>query len=157
METLSTLLALCEGNHWSKVNSPLRGPVIWTFHLFFLFTPQPKLGSRGIVVIRRAGRRAWPQHRYRSHGRSSYPIAVKLGRDEPWGRTSDEFVLGRRGSLIKRLTSWLRILTCQARYRSHGRSSYPIAVKLGRDQPWGRTSDEFLLGGRGSLIKRLTS
>ena len=73
--------------------------------LLHLFTPQPKLGSKGIVVIRRAGGRAWPQHRYRSHGRSSYPIAVKLGRDEPWGRTSDEFVLGRRGSLIKRLMS----------------------------------------------------
>ena len=75
----------------------------WDWNTFF--TPQPKLGSRGIVVIRRAGGRAWPQHRYRSHGRSSYPIAVKLGRDEPWGRTSDEFVLGRRGSLIKRLRS----------------------------------------------------
>ena len=93
------------GIHPSLVVSPREGKIIWTVflchdvimnvgvHLFQLFIPQPKLGSRGIVVIRRAGGRAWPQHRYRSHGRSCYPIAVKLGRDEPWGRTSDEFVL----------------------------------------------------------------
>ena len=39
-------------------------------------------------------------HRYRSPGRSSYRIAVKLGGDASWGRISDEFVHGRRGSLI---------------------------------------------------------
>ena len=47
------------------------------------------------------------------------------------------------------------ILTCQARYRSPGRSSYRIAVKLGGDKSWGRISDEFVHGRRGSLIKRL--
>ena len=66
--------------------------------------PSAQIGLEG-YCRHPAGGRAWPLHRYRSHGRSSYPIAVKLGRDEPWGRTSDEFVLGRRGSLIKRLTS----------------------------------------------------
>ena len=72
------------------------------------FYPSAQIGLEGYCrhpAGGRAGGRAWPLHRYRSHGRSSYPIAVKLGRDEPWGRTSDEFVLGRRGSLIKRLTS----------------------------------------------------
>ena len=68
------------------------------------FYPSAQIGLEG-YCRHPAGGRAWPLHRYRSHGRSSYPIAVKLGRDEPWGRTSDEFVLGRRGSLIKRLTS----------------------------------------------------
>ena len=70
----------------------------------FSFYPSAQIGLEG-YCRHPAGGRAWPQHRYRSHGSSSYPIAVKLGRDEPWGRTSDEFVLGRRGSLIKRLTS----------------------------------------------------
>ena len=49
------------------------------------------------------------------------------------------------------------IMTCQARYRSHGRSSYRIVVKLGGDEYWGRISDEFVHGRRGSSIKRLTS
>ena len=49
------------------------------------------------------------------------------------------------------------ILTCQARYRSPGHSSYWIAVKLGGDESWGRISDEFVHGKRGSLIKRLAS
>ena len=79
------------------------------------FTPQPESGSRGIVVAWRAGgrvvacraggRAGVTSHRYRSPGHSSYRIAVKLGGDESWGRISDEFVHGRRGSLIKRLTS----------------------------------------------------
>ena len=47
------------------------------------------------------------------------------------------------------------ILTCQAFYRSHGLSSYRIAVKLGGDESWGRISEEFVHGRRGSLIKRL--
>ena len=71
-----------------------------------LFTPQPELGSRGIVVACRAGGRAVvTSNHYRSPGRSSYRIAVKLGGDDSWGRISDEFVHGRRGSLIKHLTS----------------------------------------------------
>ena len=75
-------------------------------HLDYIFTPQPELGSRGIVVACRVGGRAGvTSHRYRSPGRSSYRIAVKLGGDKSWGRISDEFVRGRRGSLIKRLTS----------------------------------------------------
>ena len=49
------------------------------------------------------------------------------------------------------------ILICQARYRSHGHSSYQIAVKLGGDKSWGRISDEFVDGRGGSLIKCLTS
>ena len=97
------------------------------------------------------------QARYRSPGRSSYWIAVKLGGDESWGRISEEFVHGRRGLLIKRFTSWLVILTCQACYRSPRRSSYQIAVKLGGDEYWGRNSDEFVHGRRGSLIKCLVS
>ena len=44
-------------------------------------------------------------HRYHSHGRSFYRIVVRLGGDKSWGRISDEFVHGRCGSLIKRLTS----------------------------------------------------
>ena len=72
--------------------------------LFFLplepdFTPQPESGSRGIVVACRAGGRVGVT------GCSSCRIAVKLGGDVSWGRISDEFVHGRRGSLIKRLTS----------------------------------------------------
>ena len=71
-----------------------------------VFTPQPKLGSRGIVVACRAGGRAGvTSHRYRSPGSSSDRIAVKLGGDDSWGRISDDFVHGRRGSLIKRLMS----------------------------------------------------
>ena len=97
------------------------------------------------------------QARYRSPGRSSYWIAVKLGGDESWGRISDEFVHGRLGSLIKCLMSLLVILPCQACYRSPGRSSYRIAVKLGGDESWGRISDEFVHGRCGSSIKRLTS
>ena len=97
------------------------------------------------------------QARYRSPGCSSYRIAVKLGGDKSWGRISDEFVHGRRGSLIKRLTSWLVILTCQARYLSPGRNSYRIRVKLGGDESWGRISDELVHGRCGSLIKRLMS
>ena len=85
------------------------------------------------------------QARYRSHRRSSYQMAVKLGGDKSWGRISDKFVHGRHGSLIKCWTSWLTILTCQARYRSHRRSSYQIAVKLGGDESWGRISDEFVI------------
>ena len=82
--------------------------IVWATKGYeFNFLPLSPNWARGVLSSSggRAGGRAWPQHRYRSHGRSSYPIAVKLGRDEPWGRTSDEFVLGRRGSLIKRLTS----------------------------------------------------
>ena len=76
----------------------------WTPDL--IFTPQPKLGSRGIVVACRAGRWAGvTSHRNRSPGRSSYRIAVKLGGDESWGRISDKFVHGRCGLLIKRLMS----------------------------------------------------
>ena len=43
--------------------------------------------------------------RYHSPGCSSYRIAVKLGGDKSWIRISDEFVHGRRGSLIKSLMS----------------------------------------------------
>ena len=71
-----------------------------------VFTPQPESGSRCFVVARRAsGRAGITPHRYHSHGRSSYRIAVKLGGDEYWGRISDEVGHGRRGSLIMRLTS----------------------------------------------------
>ena len=59
-----------------------------------IFTPQPELGSRGIVVACRAG---VTSHRYCSYGHSSYGIAVKLGGDESWGKISDEFVHGKRG------------------------------------------------------------
>ena len=97
------------------------------------------------------------QARYRSPGRSSYRIAVKLGGDESWGRISDEFVLGRLGSLINCLMSLLVILTCQAHYGSHGCSFYRIAVKLGGDEPWGKISGEFIHGIPASLIKRLMS
>ena len=41
-------LNLCKGQHQEYPNN----------HVFSIFTPQPKLGSRGIVVIRRAGGRA---------------------------------------------------------------------------------------------------
>ena len=141
METFSALLALCAGNSPTPVNSPHKGQ--WHGASMFSlicawindwvnnreagdlrrhrghydvnvmntdlcyhrdFYPSAQIGLEG-YCRHPAGGRAWPLHRYRSHRRSSYPIAVKLGRDEPWGRTSDEFVLGRRGSLIKRLTS----------------------------------------------------
>ena len=122
------------------------------------FYPSARIGLEGCCRRPPGGGRAGvTSHRYRSPGRSSYRIAVKLGGDESWGRISDEFVHGRRGSLIKRLTSSLMILTCQARYRFPGRSSYRIAVKLGGDESWGRISDEFVHGRRGSLIKRLSS
>ena len=57
------------------------------------------------VLSSPAGRAGVTSHRYRSPGRSSYRIAIKLGGDEPRGRISDEFVHGWRGSLINRLTS----------------------------------------------------
>ena len=78
----------------------------YSCYCYSIFTPQPKLGSRGIVVACRAdGRAGVTSHRYRSPGRSSYRITVKLGGDDSWGRISDEFVHGRRGSLIKGLMS----------------------------------------------------
>ena len=125
------------------------------------FYPSAQIGLEGycrrLPGGRAGGRAGVTSHRYRSPGRSSYRIAVKLGGDDSSGRISDEFVHGRRGSLIKRLMSWLVILTCQARYCSPGRSSYRIAVKLGGDESWGRISDEFVLGRLGSLIKHLMS
>ena len=68
------------------------------------FLPLSPNRARG-VLSSPAGRAGVTSHRYRSPGRSSYRISVKLGGDESWGRISDEFVHGRRGSLIKRLTS----------------------------------------------------
>ena len=35
METLSISLALCEGNPPATVDSPLQGPVLWSFGIFF--------------------------------------------------------------------------------------------------------------------------
>ena len=36
MEALSTLLALCDGNHRRPVNSPHNGPVLWTYDFVFV-------------------------------------------------------------------------------------------------------------------------
>ena len=72
------------------------------------FLPLSPNWARGVLSSpagRAGGRASVTSHRYRSPGRSSYRIAVKLGGDESWGRISDEFVHGRRGSLIKRWTS----------------------------------------------------
>ena len=68
------------------------------------FLPLSPNRARG-VLSSPAGRAGVASHRYRSPGHSSYRIAVKLGGDESLGRILDEFVHGRRGSLIKRLTS----------------------------------------------------
>ena len=69
------------------------------------FYPSARNGLQG-YCRRLPGRRAGvTSHRYRSRERSSYRIAIKLGGDESWGRIWDEFVHGRHGSLIKRLTS----------------------------------------------------
>ena len=111
---------LAGGKHYPKITIPvfrvvlqkLALPDCFPYTLFYryllalLCTPQRESGSRGIVVACRAGGRAGvTSHRYRSPGRSSYRSAVKLGGDESWCRISDEFVHGKRGSLIKRLTS----------------------------------------------------
>ena len=70
-----------------------------------LFYPSAWIGLKGYCRRLPGGRAGATSHRYRSPGRSSYQIAVKLGGDESWGRFSDEFVDGRCGSLIKGLTS----------------------------------------------------
>ena len=75
-----------------------------THTLLLAFLPLSPNRARG-VLSSPAGRAGVTSHRYRSPGRSSYRIAVKLGGDESWGRISDEFVHGRCGSLIKRLMS----------------------------------------------------
>ena len=68
------------------------------------FLPLSPNWARG-VLSSPAGRAGVTSYRYRSPERSSFWIAVKLGGDESWGRISGEFVHGRRGSLMKRLTS----------------------------------------------------
>ena len=68
-------------------------------------SPNRARGVLSSLAGRAGGWAGVTSHRYRSPGRSSYQIAVKLGGDESWGRISDEFVHGRRGSSIKRLTS----------------------------------------------------
>ena len=73
--------------------------------IFYDFYPSAKIGLEGYCRRLPGGRAGVTSHRYRSPGRSSYRIAVKLGGDDSWGRISDEFVHGRRGSLIKRLMS----------------------------------------------------
>ena len=69
------------------------------------FYPSARIGLEGYCRHLPGGRAGVTSHPYRSPGRSSYRIAVKLGGDESWGRIWDEFVHGRRGSLIKRLMS----------------------------------------------------
>ena len=92
--------------YWYKTVTVDKVTLLKLFTNADMFTPQPELGSRGIVVACRAG--GWAgvtSHRYRSPGRSYYRILVKLGGDESWGMISDEFVHGGCGSLIKCLTS----------------------------------------------------
>ena len=36
MKTLSALLGICEGNYWSSVDSPHKGPVMQSCGVFFL-------------------------------------------------------------------------------------------------------------------------
>ena len=75
---------------------------------------------------------------HHSHRCNSSQITVKLGTDKPLGRISDEFLLGRHGSLIKQLMSWLIILTCLAWCLSHGCNYSRIAGKLGKGQNLGQ-------------------
>ena len=69
------------------------------------FYPSARIGLEGYCRGLPGRRAGVTSHHYRSPRRCSYRIEVKLGGDESWGRISDKFVDGRRGSLIKRLTS----------------------------------------------------
>ena len=63
-------------------------------------------GYTGIRLCICLSAHLWTQPSYRSPGcNSSSPIAVKLYRDLPWVKISDEFVHGRRGLLNECLTS----------------------------------------------------
>ena len=91
--------------------------------------------------------RLWTQHRYRSPGFNSSPIAVKLDRDVPGGKISDEFVHGRRGSLNERfnelinyfdLLSPLPLFRVQF-FRDRGQTwwGYTLSQYLSRVHSWG--------------------
>ena len=69
------------------------------------YTPAQRSWKGGILESGCPSVRLWTQPRYRSPGCNSSPIAVKLDRDVPWVKISDEFVHGRRGSLNERISS----------------------------------------------------
>ena len=111
---------------WSEIEKGSRSRIIYhisyiisyhiisyhiiSYHIIsqFSFLPLSPNRARGVLSSpagRVGGRAGVTSHRYRSPGRSSYRIAVKLGGDDSWGRISDEFIHGRCGSLIKSLMS----------------------------------------------------
>ena len=83
---------------------------LWSWSLEFIIPPLNEV-ERGVYwnqVVHLSvcpSVRLWTQARYRSPGCISSPIAVKLDRDIPWVKISDEFVHGRRSLLNEWLTS----------------------------------------------------
>ena len=89
---------------------------------------------------------------YRSPLRSSYRITVKLGGDQGWGEYYSGTRLAQNDKHEYTKNNVLEYWFYSTRIRMFSTRPSP-----GGDESWGRISDEFVHGRRGSLIKRLMS